>query len=387
MRRASHDEDWKDIASLWQLQEDVTNLNHGSFGPPTTPVRECRQKWVDSMDREPMNFFVREAEPALRESRQVLAEFVGTAPANLAPVDNATYGMNVVAESFPLLSGEQVIINNHEYGAVRRIWERACEEAGAELVVVDLPHRFSDASQIVDPLVGAMNAKTRLLVVSHITSPTAVIFPVEELCQAAHANQVAVCIDGPHAIAQLDLNLDELACDFYTASCHKWLSAAFGSGFVYVHPKWQDDIVPPILSWGRLLPEQPESWDEEFLWRGTSNLSAFLTIPTAIELMHNVGLEEFRQRTHWLAQHARQRLEQLFHATPITPDDPSWYGTMSLVQLPDQDWSSLQHQLWQENRIEIPVIHFDNQWFIRVSCHLHTMSEHIDHLIDALKGV
>lgn len=384
MKRIDHDADWEEVALHWELDERFINLNHGSFGPPSDVVRKTRDHWMSAMDRQPMEFFVRQVEPALRHAREKLADFIGADTSDLVPVDNATYGMNVVASSFCLEPGDRVIVNNHEYGAVRRIWERACESQRAFLDVVELPARFGSQNEIVDPIMDAVQDSTRLIVASHITSPTAIVFPIEELCARARERGVSICVDGPHAVAQLPLDLNSLGCDFYTASCHKWLAAAFGSGFLYAAPKWHDEIRPPILSWGRLLPNTPETWDEEFLWRGTANMSSFLTIPAAIAFLQEVGLESYRDRTHWLASYARERLERICGAAPVTPENPDWYGSMALIELPDRDWSKLQQILVSEHRIEVPVIAFADKWFLRVSCHLHTMTTHIDRLCEVL---
>lgn len=222
----------------WNLEPGVTYLNHGSFGPPPEAVRQARAVWQERLDRQPMDFFVRQLEPALLAARNKLAQFVGSDPENLIFVENATVGMNIVADSFPLQAGDEVLLNNHEYGAVQRIWKRACDAAGAKLVIATLPLPIRNAEETVAGLLAEATEKTRLIVVSHITSPTAITLPVADLCRAARERGIAVCIDGPHAVAQLELNLESLGCDFYTASCHKWLSAPFGSGFLYVAPRW-----------------------------------------------------------------------------------------------------------------------------------------------------
>ena len=194
------------------------------------------------------------------------------------------------------------MIPNHEYGAVMRIWDRVCAAKGARRVSVSIPEPLTDPQQILDTLVSSINPQTKLLVISHITSATALIMPVAEICAAFQEQGVSVCVDGPHAPAHLPFKIDELGCAFYAASCHKWLCAPLGSGFLYVNPYFQNQIEPPIKSWGRLLPALPERWDEEFTWTGTRDPSPFLAVPTAIEFMNHVGLDEFRGRCFWLAE-------------------------------------------------------------------------------------
>jgi isopenicillin-N epimerase len=377
------------------LREDTTYFNHGSFGPPPEPVRQARAEWQARLDRQPMDFLVRQLEPAWHDARCRLASFVGTSPENLVFSTNATAAMNVVAASFPLAPGDEVLLNDHEYGAVRRIWDRACRRAGAEVKVAAFPQPMESAEQVVDSLFAAATGRTRLVVVSHITSPTAIILPVQAICREARRRGLAVCIDGPHAIAQVDVCLDQFDCDYYCASCHKWLSAPFGSGFLYVHPRRQSQISPPLLSWGVPPPREPAAWWEEFYWSGTSDPSALLAIPAAIEFLEQVGLETFRARTHYLAQYARQSLIAMLEsrgasgaetltAGCLVPDNPQWYGSMAHVPLPPGDHQWLQRALWERYGMEVPIIAWSGRRFIRVSCHLYNDRRQIDRLAAAL---
>lgn len=376
---------WKHWQDAWSLRDDTIYLNHGSFGPPPDVVRAARRQWIDRLDRQPMDFFVRTLENELDAARRRLADFVGTRTENLVLVDNATYGMNVVAESFSLHAGDEVLLTDHEYGAVRRIWERACGNCGAQLKFARLPQQIKTADDVVDAILGGMTPQTRLLVVSHITSPTAMTLPVRQIARQAQAQGVAVCIDGPHAVAQIPLEIDQLNCDFYAASCHKWLCAPFGSGFLYVHPRRQNDVRPVVLSWGKLEPNKPARWDDEFQWLGTRDPSALLAVPAAIDFLQQAGVDSFRRRTHYLAGYARAEIQKLCDLPPIVPDDPSWYASMAHVPLPPGEALPLQVKLWKSYGIEVPVIDFAGRRWIRVSCHLYTQKEDIDRLVAALQ--
>lgn len=377
--------DWEALRLQWSLRPGVTYLNHGSFGPPPQPVLNARHQWQQALDSQPMDFYVRQHEPAWRAARQALATFIGADAANLAFVENATSAMNVVAQSFPLAPGDEVLLNDHEYGAVLRIWKRAAQLAGAsEPRVVRLPMPVESAEQLSDALFAAVTPRTRLLVVSHITSPTAITLPVARICAEARRRGIAVCIDGPHAVAQLPLELERLGCDFYCASCHKWLSAPFGSGFLYVAPSHHRAVRPPMLSWGRLLPHLPEAWADEFIWSGTRDSSPYLAIPAAIEFLQAIGLEAVRQRLHALAGYARQRLLDLLGQPTLVPDSPEWYVGMAHVGLPEQTPADLQQQLWEQYQIEVPIITWDERRWIRVSCHLYNRQADVDYLLHAL---
>lgn len=372
-------------ASAWKLRDDTIYLNHGSFGPPPEPVRVAQADWKRRLDEQPMDFFVRAHEPAWRESRTALAQWLGTSDENLIFVENATHGMNVVADSFSLQPDDEVLLTDHEYGAVLRIWQRACERAGAAPPrIVKLPLPIESTEQVVDAVLHAVTDRTRIAVVSHVTSPTAIILPVGPLTARLRERGVAVCIDGPHAPAQVPLDLDSLDCDYYAASCHKWLCAPFGSGFLYVSPRRQSRVTTPLLSWGRLSPAQPERWYDEFIWSGTRDSSPYFAIPDAIRFLESIGAEQFRSHTHQLARYARQRLVELTRLEPIIPDDPAWYGAMAHVPLPPGDRQTLQDALWRTARIEVPIVHWNDRRYIRVSCHLYNAAEQIDRLVEAL---
>jgi isopenicillin-N epimerase len=372
--------------SQWDLAPGVSYLNHGSFGPPPRPVQAARRVWQDQLDAQPMDFFMRRLEPAWVQARRRLADLIGADERNLVFAENATAAMNVVAHSLPLRPGDEVLLTDHEYGAVQRIWRRAADLVDrASVCVAQLPWPIESADQVVEAIFSAAGDRTRLLVVSHITSPTAVTLPVAQIVARAKQRGMLVCVDGPHALAQLPLELDRLDCDFYCASCHKWLSAPFGSGFLYVAPRHHAAIRTPLLSWGRLPPGPLQVWSDEFVWSGTRDPSACLAVPAAIDFLDQVGWERFRRHTHALAQYARQRLGELTAQTPLVPDSAEWYGSMAHMPLPLGDAPALQRQLWTEYGIEVPIISWSNRRWIRVSCHLYNTRQEIDRLVDAIR--
>lgn len=400
--------------SCWSLPNDVSYLNHGSFGPSPVDVQRKLEDWNRQLERQPMNFFLREMEPALDEAMAVLADFVGTSRGNLVFVDNATFGMNIVAASVRLARGDEVLVNDHEYGAVTRIWRRACQHAEARLVTCELPERFDDTEQLVERLMSSVTNRTRLIVVSHVTSPTAMVLPIEEICRRARELNVAVCVDGPHAMAMLPLSLRRIDCDFYTASCHKWLSAPFGSGFLYVAPRQQKRIQPALVSWGGSIGGRQPGWKDEFNWLGTRNPSAFLTTAEAIHFLqrqvssfainaddgaspdgNRMVVDAFRHHAARLIDHAASELARTTGATPLIHHAESRCPAMLSLALPtgvlpEPDAGRagqrhpLQNWLWENHRIEIPVITWKNQQLIRVSGHLYNSLAEYSHLAEAV---
>jgi len=384
-------------ASPWKMEfplpADVTYLNHGSFGPSPRCVRDERQRWSERLEAQPMQFFVRDLEAALDAACQSLGEFVGAPAKDLIFVDNATYGMNIVAASLDLRPGDEVLLTDHEYGAVVRLWKRKCQAAGAKVVAATLA--VSHEQGILDSLFQSVTGRTRLIVVSHVTSPTAIILPVAEICREAKSRGIPVCIDGPHAVGMLPLSLRDLGCDFYAASCHKWLCGPFGSGFLYVSPQWQGRVQPAVVSWGGSVAGRQPSWKDEFQWIGTRDPAVFLAVPAAIEFLQRVGLDMLHQRGHALAKEFCERMEV------FAPDPRGFgkslgsdrFGTMAAMPLPPANSDppkpgqrdALQDALWERCRIEIPVVHWQGRRLLRVSCHLYNDRADLDRLFNALE--
>lgn len=378
--------------SDWFLPEGVTYLNHGSFGVTPRVVQTCREDWSRRLAGQPMNFYLREVETALDESAVRLGSLIGTEARNLLFTDNATASMNIVAATVPLQTGDEVLLNNHEYGAVRRIWQQACDRQQSRLVTAMIPTVLTSPDEIVDSLFESVTPRTKLIVVSHVTSPTALIFPVEEICRRARGLNIPVCIDGPHAIAMRDVNLSTLKPAFYCASLHKWLSAPLGTGFLYVHGGWQSKVESPLVSWGRSLSGRAPRWQDSGNWLGTRDPAGALAVPAAIDFLQQVGLSTFREHGHALARYARERIEQLFGTTCPVPDSPDWSGTMITIPLPEgpslrptpNSWDPWQQALWERHQIEVPLVDWQSRRHIRVSCHLYNSSDDIDRLVEAL---
>jgi isopenicillin-N epimerase len=294
--------------------------------------------------------------------------------------------MNELASWFPLQPGDEVLLNDHEYGAVHRIWQRRCEQTGANFVVQRLPLPLNNQQQIVDTILAGCNERTRLVVFSHITSPTAIRLPVQQICSALQERGIASCVDGPHAVFQEEFKLYRMGCDFYTASCHKWLCAPPGSGFIYVDPKWHEHCHPSRLSWGRLPPEIPKTWSDELIWTGTKDYSAYLSVNAAIQYLSKFDWEKLDHRNHELACYARRRLCDC-GLDAITPEGREWFGWMVSLALPSDCKypETLQKRLWEKYHVEVPIYRFGDRFILRVSCHLYNSTHDVDRLTSSLR--
>ncbi len=390
------DWNWREWADHWSLEPGTLYFNHGAFGPSPRPVIEARHQALEELERNPMDFYVRRLDERLDHVTMRLAQSFGCAGGDLVLVPNSTVAMNAVAHSVKLESGDEVLLTDHDYGAVVRAWGRRCGPVGAKTVLACPSDELHSSDQITQAIADRITPKTRIIVVSHVTSPTATVFPVADICRLAKERGILVCIDGPHALMMRPVNLRALGCDYYVASCHKWLSAPFGTGFLYVDRRHQQSTQPVVTSWGRRLSGGPSRWQDEFHWFGTYDPSPYLAIPAALDFLEGqVGLERFRGQTHNLARYGRQRLEQVAGSKALVPDDAEWYGSMITMPLPGVATSAdypnmthpLQRALWEEARIEIPIIEWRNRVHIRISCHLYHTPADVDRLCDALTNL
>ena len=377
---------------LWDIDPDSTYLNHGSFGPSPLEVRAVREEWSAKLERQPMRFFCQQMEELLKDAAQELAKFLQTKPARFAFVDNATIAMNIVAASVDLSEGDEVLFTDHEYGAVRNIWQEKCRLTGAKIITATLPFPLNDDGTVT-AIESAITDRTKMIIVSHVTSPTAAILPVQRICQVARQQGILTAIDGPHALAMLDVNLDAIGADFYCASCHKWLCAPFGSGFLWAHPRHHADIKCPIISWGGSIAGHPATWQDKTNWLGTRDPAPVLSIPAAISFLKQVKLKTFREHAHQLVCHARRSLLEIEGIGPFCTATEDDIVSMVAVELPQpKNWKPgyhghpdpLQIELSDKYQIETPVASWNGHRFLRVSAHMYNSVEQIDRLVKAV---
>jgi isopenicillin-N epimerase len=350
------------------LDPEVAYLNHGSYGACTREVFEEYQRFQVELEREPTDFFTRkamhgfwgggEAPGWLDDARASLASFVGARADDLVFCPNATSGLNAVIRSLDLSPGDEVLTTDHEYGAITRTWAFA----GAELVVCE-----------PEELVSRIGPKTRAVSVSHITSPTALVFPVAEICSSARERGVLALVDGAHAPGQVPVDLGALGADAYAGNCHKWLCAPKGAGFLWARPEHQEWIAPLVVSWGY---REDADFATRHGWQGTRDISAYLAIPKAIEV--HAGFDLVRAKS--LADRAEERLLELGY--PRVPGEPAPF--MRAVELPPGDPDELWQRLYDEHGVEVPVYEWAGRRLLRVSIAPYNDEEDVERLAAGL---
>ena len=368
------------------LDPSVAFLNHGSFGATLRVVFEKYQAWQREMEAQPVQFLVGRFAELMREARTALAAYVHTAPDNLVYVTNATTALNIVAHSLRLGPGDEILTTNHEYGAMDRMWRFLCRKTGAVYRPVPVPLPVTTPEAMADRIWAGVTTRTRVQFFSHLTSPTALVFPARELCRRARAAGLLSIVDGAHALGQIPLDLDDLGADFYTANAHKWLCAPKGSAFLYARPAVQALVEPLVVSWGdaAFSPSGSPFLDEQ-QWTGTRDLAAFLAVPEAIRFCQSHDWDRVRTGCHALARYAREQVGALTGLPQVCPDSPDWYAQMTTVPLPRCDSARFKAQLYDRHRVEVPVMDWEGGQYLRVSIQAYNTLADVARLIEALR--
>ena len=366
------------MRDLFLLDPDVVFLNHGSFGACPRPVFEEYQRLQLELEREPVEFLSlkRRFPELIGSAREQLAAYVGASPSDLVLVPNATTAVNAVARSLDLRRGDEIVSTTHEYGGNDLLWRYTCERRGARYLEID-----TTPATAVDQLLEAVTPRTRALFVSHISSPTALRFPVEELCTRARDAGVLTIVDGAHAPGQIALDLDALGADFYAGNFHKWLCAPKGAGFLHARPEAQPLLEPLAVSWDWPAGE----WAERFRWTGTHDPSSHLAVPAAIDFQAAHDWDAVRSRCHDLAARAARELSDL-GMEPLAASDGE-FVQMVAVRLPPCDAEALTVRLFRERRIEVLAQTWQGSPILRVSFQGYNDESDLDALVTALRDL
>lgn len=382
----------------WALDPEVVFLNHGSFGACPRAVLEEQDRIRLRMERQPVQFFVRDLEDLLDTARAELAAFLHAPSTDIAWVPNATSGVNAVLRSLSLAPGDELLTTDHEYNACRNALEYVAGRAGARVVVARIPFPLADADQAVDAILDHASARTRLALVDHVTSQTGLVLPIARIVAALAGRGIDTLVDGAHAPGMLDLRLADIGAAFYTGNCHKWLCAPKGAGFLYVHPDRQSEIRPVAISHGANSPRQDRSrFLQEFDWVGTDDPSPMLCVPAAIRFMGSLlpgGWPALRAHNRALTLDGRRELAEVLGIDLPSPD--TMIGSLAALPLPDGAMEPpksamyadpLQDELLRRWRIEVPIIPWPDvpKRLIRISAQIYNGPTQYRLLAEALR--
>jgi isopenicillin-N epimerase len=370
------------------LDPDVIFLNHGSFGATPRPVFEAYQRWQRELERQPVEFLGRRHDALMRSARTALAQYLNARADNVVYTQNVTISVNIVARSLALGPGDEVLTSDHEYGACDRTWHFLAREKGFTYINRPVPMPSASTHDLIDDFWQGVTPRTRAIFLSHITSPTALIFPVAEICRRARAAGIVTLIDGAHAPGQIPLDLPALGADFYGGNLHKWLCAPKGAGFLYARPEVQPLLKPLVVSWG-YEAEQPSgsAFIDQHEWWGTRDIAAFLAVEDAIRFQADHDWPWIRSECHSLLTGALNRVQEITGLPSCYPDD-TWYVQMGVASLPQgADIISMKSRLYTEDHIEVPLVDWSGQKLIRISVQGYNEPADIDRLLEALRRV
>lgn len=376
------------MKSQFLLDPEITYLNHGSFGACPKPVFENYQYWQRELENEPVQFITKNAFRYLKESKEALAKFVGCDAEDFFFTPNPTFAINVIMRSLDLKPGDEILATDHEYGAMDRTWNFYAKKTGAKYVRANIALPITSKAQILEEFWRNYSPKTKVIFLNQISSATALIFPVKEICDKAKSLGLITIVDGAHVPGHIGLNIKELNPDFYTGTAHKWILTPKGNSFLYVKKEFQEMLDPLVVSWGY---ESDNPSENQFLdyheHQGTRDISAYLTVPAALQFLkdNNWTAESSRCKKMILDQY--QKFCDLLGTQPICPVTSEFLGQMCSIPVRTENPAALKEMLFDQYKIEIPVMKIGKHTFIRISLNGYNTEEDLNKLHAALAAI
>ncbi len=376
------------MKSQFLLDPNITFLNHGSFGACPKPIFEEYQRLQLELENEPVYFIQKKQAEYLKRAKESLAKYIGCNANDFFFTPNPTFAVNTIMRSLDLKADDEILSTNHEYGAMDRTWNFYCEKSGAKYVRQNISLPVVSKEQILEEFWSGYTSKTKIVFLNQISSATALIFPVKEICDKARELGLITIIDGAHVTGQMDLDITELNPDFYTGTLHKWMLAPKGSSFLYVKKDFQEMLDPLVVGWGyeSLSPGESQFLDyQEF--QGTRDISAFLCAPKVIDFLEENDWKTKAKECRSIVLDNYQRFCDLLNTKPICPITDEFLVQMASIPVKTSNPGTLKEILFNKYKIEIPVMPLNGNYFIRYSINAYNSQEDLDILYKALQDV
>jgi isopenicillin-N epimerase len=376
------------LKDKFQLNPEITYLNFGSFGACPKEVFENYQKFQMELEYEPVQFITVNGIKYLKESREALGAYIGCPADDLVFVPNPSYALNIIGKSLKLNSGDEILSTDLEYGALDRTWKYYAKKSGAHYIQQHIELPLTTKEMFVENFFKGLSQRTKAIFISHITSSTALILPVKEICAIAKEKGLITIVDGAHAPGHIPLNLSELQADIYTGACHKWMLSPKGCSFLYVKKEFQHLFDPLVISWGyeAEFPSSSQYLDYHQM-QGTREFSAFLTVPKSIQFMNDNNWEGVAASCRELVQKNALRFCNLVGSKPLCPVNDEFLGQMFSIPIKPLSAERLQRYLFQTYNIEIPLMRHGNACYLRYSINGFNTQSDLDRLYMALKEI
>ena len=383
------------LKNQFLLDKKITFLNHGSFGACPKDIFNEYQLWQKKLENQPVKFLdqFRDFGPNMTNVRRVLSNNINSNINNIVPVVNATTGLNAIIKSLHFKKDDEVLMSNHEYGALEKTWQFIKTKYKIKIKIAKVSLPVTSEEQFIEDFVKKFNSKTKILFVSHITSPTSILFPIKNLIKIARKKNIITIIDGAHAPGHIDLNLKNLKADFYSGNCHKWMMSPKGAAFMWSSSKFKNHLDPLIVShgWNKKNKSNNQKgalgnsrFIDMFEYTGTKDPAAWLSVPASIKFINNVkNIKLFKTQSNILYNFSL-KLSKIFNM-PLLADKGFLPPLMISVPIPKVKEFEFQKKLYRNYKIEIPIIPWENRSFVRISFQLYNSEKDLDKLIFSLK--
>ena len=376
------------MKSQFFLDNNITYLNHGSFGACPKPIFAEYQRFQLELETEPVLFIQKKLPIYLKAARESLAKFVGCKANDLFFTSNPTFAVNVIMRSLKLNPSDEILSTNHEYGAMDRTWNFYCKKSGAKYIRQEISLPVISKEQVLEDFWKGYNSKTKVIFLNQMSSATALLFPVKEICDKAKELGLITIIDGAHIPGHIDLNIEDLNPDYYTGTLHKWMLAPKGSSFLYVKKELQNNLDPLVVSWGyeSVMPSESQFLDYHE-YQGTKDHSAFLCTPKVVEFLEANNWKQIAKECKKLVLDNYQRFCDLVNTKPICPITDEFLGQMASVEIKTSQPMELKELLYDKYKIQIPVMPLNDKVYLRYSINVYNSQKDLDVLHDAITDI
>ena len=376
------------MKSQFLLDKNITFLNHGSFGSCPKPIFEEYQRFQLELENEPVYFIQKKQAAYLKIAKASLAEYIGCQPTDFFFTPNPTFAINTIMRSLHLEAGDEILSTNHEYGAMDRTWNFYCKKSGAKYIRQNISLPVVSKEQILKEFWSGYTSKTKIIFLNQISSCTALIFPVKEICDKARELGLITIIDGAHVPGQMDLDITDLNPDFYLGTLHKWMLAPKGSSFLYVKQRFQEMLDPLIVGWGyeSVAPGECQFLDYQE-YQGTREISAFLCTPKVIDFLEENNWKTVAKECRNIVLKNYQRFCDLLNTQPICPITEEFLVQMASIPIKTSNPTVLKDLLFDKYKIEIPVMPLNGNYFLRYSINAYNSQVDLDILFKAMQDI
>ncbi len=377
------DEDfWQEIQRAFTVDRTIINLNNGGVSPSPRVVQEAMARYLAISNEAPAYSMWQLVEPQIESVRRQLARNFGCDPEEMAITRNASEALEIVQLGIPMEPGDEVLTTNQDYGRMLTTWDQRARREGIVVKKISFPVPAPSMRDLVDRFERAIGPRTRIIHCCHITNLTGQIFPIRDIVRMARARNIQVIVDGAHAYAHFPFQRDDLECDYYGTSLHKWLLAPHGTGFLYVRREKIPTIWPLMAA-----PPAMDADIRKFEEIGTHPAANHNAIAEALAFHEGIGADRKIARLRYLRDRWMRRLEGQPRIQLYTSFDPAMSGGLATVGVEGLEPAAMADHLWKTQRIFVTPINHAEYRGLRVTPNVYTRIEEVDAFAVAMERI